>query len=353
MTRVLIVGAGPTGLAAGVELARHGILPTIIDRRHEPSGLSRAVGITPRSLALLAPSGVADAILEAATPLRSLYVYSGSSLSLSTPVSSERAFVPHLMGLAQDETEAIMRRALRAKGVGVRYGVALERIHDPDAPTAHLSDGSSATFDYIVGADGVGSTTRAQAGIDFPGYELGEEWSIADVDLSEWRHPDGFTLMRVAPGIVAVVVPLGGARFRVLSSTPDALEAASLPLDVTHEHRTGTFQISVRQAETYSAGRVHLAGDAAHCHSPVGGRGMNLGIADGVALAKRIASGDTAGYSLERHPEAAEAIRTTERARHMLVGRSRWQRAVLDSALLALRHTPALRRRMARFVVEF
>ena len=319
--KVLIVGAGPTGLTAAIELVCRGIVPTLVDRRDSASILSRAVGITPRSLQLLSHSGVSDRLIAEGIAMDGLRVYRGDALALEMPLHSDRVFFPTVLGLAQDRTEAIMAETLVFQGGSVRYSLALERLGDEgDRTVARFSDGSEEHFDLIIGADGVKSRVREEAGIAYPGVDLDNTWSIADVDAEDWRHPGKITLVQAEPGKVLVVAPLGATRYRVVASTDNALETLTLPLNVTKIRREGTFKISVRQAETYSKGRVHLAGDAAHCHSPVGGRGMNLGIADAAELAKRIVDGDIEGYSPLRHREGAAAIKVTERGRKMAAG---------------------------------
>jgi len=150
-----------------------------------------------------------------------------------------------------------------------------------------------------------------------------------------------------------VVAPMGGNRYRLVASHENALQALPLPLNVTTIHREGHFNISVRQAETYSKGRVHLAGDAAHCHSPVGGRGMNLGIADAAELAERMVEGDLSGYSSFRHSEGEEAIQITERGRKMTAGLNWWRRLAFRALLAAASIAGPVKRRLGRFLVEF
>ncbi len=352
--KVLIVGAGPTGLTAAIELARRGVLPVIVDRRHDASTLSRAVGITPRSLELLSHSGVAQRLIEEGIAMDGLCVYRGTSLALSMPLHSERTYFPTVLGLPQDRTESVMAEILTSLGVAVQYGIGLETLSNrEDAVVARFSDGTENHFDHVVGADGIGSTVRQSAGIAYPGADLDQTWSIADVDAEAWLHPGKITLVRAGAGTVMVVAPMGGNRYRLVASHENALQALPLPLNVTTVHREGTFNISVRQAETFSRGRVHLAGDAAHCHSPVGGRGMNLGITDATELAKRMVEGDLSGYSSLRHSECEEAISITERGRKMTAG-SNWRRRLAFRALLtAASIAGPVKRRLGRFLVEF
>ena len=351
--RILIVGAGPTGLTAAVELARRGVIPTVVDRRDGPSPLSRAVGITPRSLSILAASGAAEAILAEGVAMKTARVYDGDRLALSLPLISPNTNWPHLVALPQDRTERALLDALARHGGAARYGLALEAAEDRGGEAlVRFADGSEAVFDHIVGADGVRSVVRAAAGIEFPGIDLAEDWSIADVDAEGWRHPDDFTVFRGPPGEVAVVAPLGRGRFRVIANRPDALAALPVPMEVTNLRRAGRFTISVRQAEVYSKGRLHVAGDAAHCHSPVAGRGMNLGIADAAELARRLVEGGVDGYSALRHAEGRATIAATERGRKLLTAPDGLRRALVSGLLATADRIGPLKRRIGRFAVE-
>jgi len=139
--KVLIVGAGPTGLTAAIELARRGVLPVIVDRRHDASTLSRAVGITPRSLELLSHSGVAQRLIEEGIAMDGLCVYRGTSLALSMPLHSERTYFPTVLGLPQDRTESVMAEILTSLGVAVQYGIGLETLSNrEDAVVARFSE---------------------------------------------------------------------------------------------------------------------------------------------------------------------------------------------------------------------
>jgi 2-polyprenyl-6-methoxyphenol hydroxylase-like FAD-dependent oxidoreductase len=351
---ILIVGAGPTGLTAAIELARRGILPTIIDRRETASTFSRAVGITPHSLELLSHSGASDALISEGIAIDGLRVYQGEKLSLEMELRSERTFHPNLVSLPQNRTEAILAKTLSGYGTDIQYGVKFEGLKQTDDGVAvKFDNGDENIFDHVIGADGIRSQVRAQAGIAYDGFDLEDIWSIADVDLANWRHPGCLTLVQAGPGALVMVIPMAESRYRVVASRENALDVMPLPLEVTRIRREGTFQISVRIAETYSSGRIHLAGDAAHCHSPVGGRGMNLGIADAADLAKRLIDGGMEDYTHARHAEAMTVRAITERGRKMSTGPNIARRIAFRTLVAAVSHLKPLQSRLSNFVIEF
>ncbi|WP_444919933.1 FAD-dependent oxidoreductase [Microbulbifer sp. CnH-101-G] len=352
--KVLIVGAGPTGLTLAVELARRKIFAKIIDKRDSASTLSRAVGITSKSLELLSHSGVSKKLIEEGVPIQTACIYRGSHLALTMPLHSSSSYFPTILGLPQDRTETILAESLASKGVQVEYKLALNTFREEaQYVVAQFSNGEEENFDLIIGADGVHSVVRQNANIPYPGFDLKELWSIADVEIDNWPHPQTFTLAQIKPGVVVVSVPIGKNRYRFVASCEKALEAFPLPLRIHKVRREGIFKISIRQARSYSKGRVHLAGDAAHCHSPVGGRGMNLGIADAAELARCIAEDQLDGYSALRHREDRKVIDITEHGRKIVTEQSFLSKIEFSALLAAANHLPFIKRRISRFVVEF
>ncbi len=350
---VLIAGAGPTGLTAAVELARKGVRVDVIDQKDGPSKLSRAVGIIPNSLKILTASGVTEQLISQGVKLRNIQLFDGTRCMLSLSLRGGHPEWDYLIALAQDHTEAILRDTLLGFGGSVRYGKALKGIRqEHEKVFVMTSDGDEVAYDYVIGADGAHSTTRECLGIEYPGYDLPETWSIADVNASNWPNSEVFTLCLLNGGRVAVVAPLESERYRVISNTEDALATLPLKLEVTSKHREGQFQISIRQVRQYRDGRVFLAGDAAHCHSPVGGRGMNLGIADAAELAIRLVEGQLDGYSASRHAAGASIIAKSERARRLLTSAS-WSKKTMVSVVCRLVSVlPVLQRRIARTILS-
>lgn len=356
--KVIIVGAGPTGLTAAVELARQGVVPTVIDKRTEPSGFSRAVGITPSSLKLLSPSGVTDQLLEAGPVLKGICAYFDRQQLLSLDFSEHRSrFDPYdyktpLHCLPQDKTESILTRQFASMGGKIQFGVeCLDLKQNEDLVTLCTTKGKS-DYDYVIGADGIRSTIRQKLGIPFTGHELPEVWSIADVDTIGWQHPLEFCAFSKSNGDVCVAAPIGEQRIRLVSNTNDSLATLPIDINVRQVRRQASFTISIRQADRFSQGRVFLAGDAAHCHSPVGGRGMNLGIADAAQLADCIINNTTASYHRLRYPEATKTIRMTERGRTLLTRHGRISNFLKPAVMRMINRSSFIKQRMIESVLK-
>jgi len=355
---ILVVGAGPTGLTTAVELARLGVLPTVIDKRAKPSGLSRAVGITPASLRLLAPSGVTERLLSAAPRLHGICAYYNDnhllSLSFADYISKNNQddFKTPLHCLPQDQTEAILLQRFTELGGGVDYNNAFLNLEQHDSHVCVTTSAGKFNFDYVVAADGVASNVRQCTAIDYIGYDLPEPWSIADLDVTDWLHPNEFCAFLLSDGGVCVAAPIGNDRIRLVSNSIDAQSALPVTLFVNHARRQSTFTISVRQATRYSKHRVHLAGDAAHCHSPVGGRGMNLGIADAAQLATCLVNNTCNDYHHLRHAVAKDTMTMTERGRKLLTSSSSMSQLIKPAALKLINRSTFMKRRMIQSILN-
>jgi len=342
--KVLIIGAGPTGLTAALEFARKGIIPEIVERRPGPSGLSRAVGILPESIEKLRTTGVGDTILREGMPIKKIKMHRGNKLLLSLDFSKSSE-LKGAIGLPQDRTETIMRKALEKLGAKVKYGRTVIDVKTTNKQaTVTFYGNKSKDYDWVIGADGIKSTARTKLGIPYIGYNLRETWSIADVELNGGYDPGLFSTW--AGNDIIVVLPIESKRVRVVSSTPDCIKALSIKLDIKKIRRTGTFKISIKQAETYSKGRVLLAGDAAHCHSPVGGRGMNLGIDDGIAAVKAILDEKTFEYNEKRRKIGARVIKKSEWMRKTMTSNNFFVKIITGIVLKLVNHIGFLQRRL-------
>ena len=345
---ILVVGAGPTGLTAALELTRLGHEVTIIDKRPGRAQLSRAVGILPASMRILETSGVAQRIREEAVHFSAFAFYHEATEITRIAFGQSGDGSDTLLGLPQDRTEAHLSDVLNDMNVSVSYGTAFEGLQqDEDGVTAGFGGGRR-RFDHVLGADGVRSAVRQHLGLPYDGFDIPAKWSIADVDAPDWPEPTVFKGFLIPDGNVAIVAPLGPTRFRVIASTDDALAALPVPMRVENMRRSGAFTISVRQTPSYSKGRVHLAGDAAHCHSPAGGRGMNLGIADAADFAVRVTDDTLDEYSAVRHEIGKKTIDFSEGMRKNLMTDSPLRRALVEAGIKLVGSVPPIAHKFAQ-----
>jgi 2-polyprenyl-6-methoxyphenol hydroxylase-like FAD-dependent oxidoreductase len=361
-TDVLIVGAGPVGLTAAIELRRRGADCRVIDRLVTPPRYAKAVGIQPRTLELWESAGVLRRALDAAIPMRGQIIYVDGQqvarIELTLPPEVPYGFV----ALPQYVTERLLAERLGELGGRVERGVELVSFsQDADGVSAVLRrpDGDTPVrAGYLVGCDGAHSVVRKGLGLRFEGDAFPEQYMLGDVEV-DWAQPAGYGIRctrRVddGPDDILVAIPLPGRRrYRMSMLVPDELAAAAAPEGVEHGFEPGpvpeqrhlqavldrlapeptrvsrprwssVFRISHRIVDRYGRGRVFVAGDAAHIHPPTGAQGMNTGIQDAVALAWRLAlategtaaDGLLASYDAERRPVGEEVVgRTVRHAR--------------------------------------
>ena len=343
---VLVVGAGPTGLALAAQLAASGVRARLVDRGLDRVHESRALAIQPRSLEVLASLGVTDELVACGNPAVQLRIHvPGRALAVPLfDLGLDDTAYPYLLFLSQAETERVLVEHLAASGVAVERGVELAGLSDTaDAAVATLRhrDGHDEVVPacYVAGCDGARSTVRRLAGIPFEGSSYPQTFILADVD-ADGIEP-GAAHVFVADSGMLFFFPLGRpATWRLLAMRPPAdrtpPEAPVVLADVQTLASTYTggtvrlhdpvwmtnFRLHHRAAAHYRSGRVFLAGDAAHIHSPAGAQGMNTGIQDAVNLGWKLAQTlrgvtdpallDT--YEAERAPIGRMVLRFSDRA---------------------------------------
>ncbi len=313
---VLVVGAGPAGLAAALELDRLGARVRIIDKSRDRSGLSRAVGISARTLELLEPSGVMRGLVDAGLKVARVNLRYNKRVLARVDFSRLDHRYNFLLSLPQSDTERILENALAVRGIKVERGCELTSLsQDERAIEAGLrtADGVSAfQCDWLAGCDGAHSTVRGLLGLGFAGEAYPDQWSLADIRM-DWPfgHGDANLMMR-PDGEVLFVISMPDGRFRAISNVGNVLDLLPGGSDVTEISWQTNFTVSLRQVVSYAKGRAFLAGDAAHIHSPAGGRGMNLGIEDATVLARRIMGGGLETYSRDRRLIGAQVVRESD-----------------------------------------
>ena len=325
---VVIAGGGPTGMMLAAELALAKVDVAVVERRpnHVLVG-SRAGGFHSRTIEVLDQRGVADRFL-AEGQVAQAAMFATTVLDMSDFPTRH----PYSLGIWQNQIERIMAAWIAELPVRIYYGCEVTGFAQDDTGVdVELSDGQSLRAQYLVGCDGGRSLIRKAAGIEFPGWDPTRSNLIAEVEMTE-EPPRGIRhdatgvhgLHRMEDGrTVRVVVTeqqLGPSSEPTLRDLSEALIAVyGTDFGIHSPTWISRFTDMTRQAASYRAGRVLLAGDSAHVHYPAGGQGLSLGVQDAVNLGWKLAQvvNGTSPESLldtyqdERHPVAARALQHT------------------------------------------
>ncbi len=349
MLDALVVGAGPTGLTMASELARHGLRCRVVDQLEAPSVLSRALAVQARTLEVFDDFGIAEQALARGRKTEAFNVVGAGGMRTRVPMQAfswlETRF-PFIFMLPQDATEVLLTEHLGTLGVKVERGLALEDFRqDADGVEATLKRAEGGVervkARWLLGCDGARSRVRKGAGIPFEGETYDDACVLADVRV-EWPLGQGeLVIMPSMHGVVGAFPMPGENRYRLFcimprdmlpegdETTPLTLEEmqrilermANVPVRVSEPRWLTRYRLHRRGVPRYREGRVFLAGDAAHIHSPAGGQGMNTGIQDAYNLAWKLAL-VTRGrapeslldtYEQERHPVGQMLLEGTDR----------------------------------------
>jgi 2-polyprenyl-6-methoxyphenol hydroxylase-like FAD-dependent oxidoreductase len=365
---VLVVGAGPTGLTVAVALAADGVPCTVVDALPEGANTSRAAVVHARTLEVLATLGVAEPLISDGVQATRFTIRDRDRVLMQIGFSDLPTRYPYTLMVPQSTTEAVLLRRFTELGGVVHRPARLTGLtQDADAVTAAFADGSTTTASWVVGADGMHSAVRAAADIAFTGAAYPESFLLADVVVGP-RAPRDEVILYFSPAGMLVLAPLPGGVHRVVATldpapeTPSAQDVRTLlnargplrsPLPVERLVWGSRFRVHHRVADRYRNGRIVLAGDAAHVHSPAGGQGMNTGIQDAAVLAGALAAaraGDAAAldrYERRRLPVAREVVRTADRLTN-LATMPPWRRPMRNTALAVAGALPVVPRLIAR-----
>jgi 2-polyprenyl-6-methoxyphenol hydroxylase-like FAD-dependent oxidoreductase len=310
VTDVLICGAGPVGMTMASELLRFGLNVRIVDAAPARTDKSKALVLWSRSIELLEPSGLSERfVLAGGARVSTAEFAEGQWLIGAFNFGDLESDYPYALMIPQTQTERVLETHLQAEGAAVERDVRLVAFsQDADGVTASLAhaDGSTETARarWLLGCDGAHSFVRHGLGLQFEGMTEPVEWALADVFLPDAVAGDRLQMDLHPAGILALF-PMGGHRFRLIvdagPAKPGAGEFTLADLQTMIDARgrpdlkardpvwLSRFKINERKVADYRVGRVFLAGDAAHIHSPAGGQGMNTGMQDAFNLAWKLA----------------------------------------------------------------
>ncbi len=380
-TDVLVVGAGPTGLAAACALRQGGVDVAIVDRAAEGANTSRAAVLHARTLEVLETVDVTDRLLAEGVVVPVFTVRDRTRVLARIDFTGLPTNHPYTVMLPQSRTESLLLARLTELGGEVHRPCAVldatpaadfveVRVERPSGEQQRIR------ARYVIGADGMNSRVRETVGIGYTGGRYAQSFVLADI-VMDWPLPTGEVQLFFSPAGLVVVAPLPQGRHRVVATMDDAPEvitAAHVQALLDERGPGGAtvgslvwgsrFRVHHRVADRYREGGIFLAGDAAHVHSPAGGQGMNTGIQDAVALSAILAralSGDAHdgeleaeldSYQLDRRPVAERVVALTDRATRMATLTSPMARAARNTGMRFLTRIPAAQRRLALELAE-
>jgi 2-polyprenyl-6-methoxyphenol hydroxylase-like FAD-dependent oxidoreductase len=362
---VLVVGAGPTGLLLAAELQRRGVNCRLIDANPAPLHWDRATVVHPRSLEVFESLGLLAPFLAAGVKQRVARLHGGGSVLGEIDLSLCGSRHGFNLGISEEVTEAILTDYLHRQGSEIVRScrlVALE-ANESDLRVTIARDGSTeeVSAHWVVGCDGLHSTTRELSGIELAGHDIPEAWAVFDVTLNGWSQPyeANYAYLDEIP-VILTALPDRRWRVYLRPSTPnsDLVTDASATIGRYHPAigfdavaNPRRFQCHTKVATHFRAGRVLLAGDSAHICSPAQGHGMNSGLQDAYNLAWKLAlvcHGYSApdvldSYEAERRPVAVTVTATGDAADRAQTLTDPAERRARDQALRAMFADPSSR----------
>jgi len=371
-TDVLIVGAGPTGLALAVALQQAGVDHVLVDKLPSGQNTSRAAVIHAHTLETMEKLGVVDELTRRGLSLIRFALRDRDRTLLNLRFDQLPSRHAKILMLPQDETEAVLQERLLELGGSVHWNATVSSVErNGDGYTAWLatSEGERAVqARFVVGADGMHSIVRQSAGIAFEGETYAGSFVLADV-MMDWSVGSEEVSLFFSPSGMAVVAPLPHDRYRVVATMenapeqPDIADIQSIlasrgPSDGRTKVRevlwSSRFRLHHRVASAYRNEGMLLMGDAAHVHSPAGGQGMNTGLVDamvlGDVLTRVVRDGkpetELGRYEALRRPAAVEVLAMADRLTGLAMIQGGFRRSVRNVALGALDRIGPLKRKL-------
>jgi 2-polyprenyl-6-methoxyphenol hydroxylase-like FAD-dependent oxidoreductase len=357
----LIVGAGPVGISAALFLTQAGLPTRIIEVKEEASHHSKALAVNPRTLELLEPTGVTEKMLSNGLRIRGGRFWKDDKPVADIMFDRLHHKYPFMLALSQSTSERLLAQALERAGGTVERATKLTACRNRpggivEAELKHTHNGRHETTicPWLLAADGAHSTAREVTGVDFPGSSFQNLWHLADVPLKtkldgSLAHAffcdSGFLfLIRVIDDATSrsLTPPL----WRVISNDPALLSQIPQSEFAGMAVWTSDFHISHRMNTQFRVGNIYFAGDAAHIHSPIGARGMNLGIEDAWVFSELARTHQLQRYESLRKSVDGPIVKRIERMSRIIRGESAIARLIRSVLAPLVTRVPVLQNRI-------
>ncbi|HEU5118764.1 MAG TPA: FAD-dependent monooxygenase [Isosphaeraceae bacterium] len=357
----IIVGAGPVGLGAALFLTRQGQAVRVVEMKDEPSPWSKALAVSPRTLDILEPTGLTQKMLDLGRPIVGMRFERGGKRLAEFDLGQIHPRYPFMLALSQATTERLLFEALQEAGGGIERGLKMVECR-PEGQGVEVAleptDGgerSVARYPWLLAAEGVHSVARKQLGIAFEGSNLRDEWYLADVPLkSELSLDHGYIFFQKDGAFLFMLPVVDGTPeeqgrdqvWRILGNRPDPLSQVERSEPTGPPKWSSSFHVAHRLNATLAKDGVYFAGDSAHVHSPVGARGMNLGLEDAWVFSELVRTGRLSDYNRLRRPVDHDVVKRVERISRMAAAETPAQRLVRRFVFPLVAAFPQIRSRM-------
>lgn len=350
---IVIIGAGPSGLSMAIFLHELGYKPRILDKKNKISKYSKALGVNPRTLEIMKPFGITTKFLSNGRRMNAVNLWKADKHIYRNDFTKINSEYPFMLIQPQKESEEILLEGVKSRNIEVEYNsefLEFSKLESQYSVTLKNKEILKERFEYIIGADGGKSQVRKQLGIEYKGYQYDEEWELYDIELemnvnSEEGH------IRLFPEGGMIMIRLVGNVWRIAGNIKSILNYLPISSVIGKVHWESKFRINHKVANSLTTENIALIGDAAHLHSPVGARGMNLGIEDAFICSNLIKENRLSEYTKIRVPYLNKTVSRINNITIGMAGESKMSRLLRNQIGNMKFLFPIIMPRVRRFIL--